>query len=233
MSNRPFLTTDGIEQITTQDVDAPTEPANVPELGTSLDPAPAHPVTARVVPTPAQASGEPLTTGAHGEEPVWEGRYSYKNFIARIVVRSLLTLGWFALAVYTWGTNHGYEYLPRITWVLGGLVLLSWLFLAWRIVYARLGHLYELTTKRLFVSTGVFRRRRDQVELLRINDIYVKQPSLFHRTFDVGTVVIESSEERFPISYLSGIDNPHEIMDVIWHHTRTERDLRSVKVHEV
>ena len=186
-------------------------------------------VTTRGQPLPR----EKTRTGLEEELPVWEGRYSLKNFIGRFVWRFVLTLGWIALAAYTWGTRHGYENLPTITLIVGGLLLLYWLTLAWQVFKARMGYYYEMTTKRLFVTTGIFQRRRDQVELLRVDDVYVKQPSLFHRMFNVGTVVVESSEDKMPVSYLMGIDDPKTMMDLVWHHARTERDLHSVKVDEV
>lgn len=172
-------------------------------------------------------------TGLQEEVPVWSGRYSLKNFIGRAIGRGVLTVAWIVLAIYTWGSDHRNEQLPMVTWTLGGVLLLAWLFLGWRMMRARLGFFYELTTKRLFIATGIFQRRRDQVELIRVDDLYVKQPTLFHRLFDFGTVVVESSEEKLPVSYLTGVDRPHDLMDLIWHHARTERDLHSVKVDEV
>jgi hypothetical protein len=56
---------------------------------------------------------------------------------------------------------------------------------------------------------------------------------LFSRLLNVGTVVIESSEERLPVHYLTGVNDPKSLMDLIWHHARKERDLRGVKVDEV
>ncbi len=46
-------------------------------------------------------------------------------------------------------------------------------------------------------------------------------------------MVIESSEERLPVHYLAGVNDPNSLMDLIWHHARKERDLRSVKVDQV
>ena len=112
-------------------------------------------------------------------------------------------------------------------------MVLFWLVLGWQVLRARFGHFYELTNRRLFVDSGFFRRRRDQIELLRVQDVYVKQQGLFYRLLNVGTVVIESSEERLPVHYLTGVNDPNGLMDLIWHHARKERDLRSVKVDEV
>ena len=44
---------------------------------------------------------------------------------------------------------------------------------------------------------------------------------------------IESSEERLPVHYLTGVNDLNGLMDLTGHHSRKERDLRSVKVDEV
>jgi hypothetical protein len=178
---------------------------------------------------------EILGTGTEGEVGVWTGRYSFKNFIGRIAVRTLVTVCWIVLLI--WLGERGR--LPgNISWrwfvgLTGGAIAAYWLLLGWQVVLARLGHLYRLTNRRVFVDTGLFRHRRDQVELLRVQDVYVKQPSLMDRFLDIGTVVMESSEERLPVHYLVGIDHPNQVMDQVWHQARKERDFRSVKVDEV
>jgi len=171
--------------------------------------------------------------GVEGEQVVWEGRYSIKNFAGRIAFRVLLIALWIALAVYAWGGET-----KRATWVgmgtiiLGIVLLILCLQLAYRIVMALYGHFYRVTTRRLFVSTGVFQRRRDQVELLQVHDVYTKQ-TLTQRWLDVGTVIVESSEERYPLTYLTGVEDPKGVHDLIWHHARAERDERSVKVDQI
>ncbi len=176
-----------------------------------------------------------LGVGTEGEVSVWKGRYSFKNFFVRILVRIVVTAAWLVLLIYM-GERYrqpGQRNWDLIVWGTGAAVALFWLMLGWQILLARMGHLYELTNRRLFVNTGLFRRRRDQIELLRVQDVYVKQQGLFYRLLDVGTVVIESSEERLPVHYLAGVSSPKSLMDLIWHHARKERDLRSVKVDEI
>jgi len=168
--------------------------------------------------------------GVEGEETVWEGRYSMKNFIGRITLRVLLAIAWIALAVYTWGYDHG-EIL--IITVLAGIVLvLMWVALIYRIIHARYGHYYRLTTKRLFVSTGLYKRRRDQVELIKVNDVFTEQ-KLIGRWLSVGTVVVKSSEPSYPTSFLTGVSDPKEVANIVWHYARAERDHRSVMVDRV
>jgi len=178
---------------------------------------------------------EALGAGTEGEETVWTARYSYKNFVGRILLRIGVTAAWLLLLSYLGDREHypGQVDWRLFVWITGAAVAIYWATLVWQMILGRLGHFYELTNRRLFIETGVFRRRRDQMELLKVQDVYVRQQGLFHRLMNLGTVVIESSEERLPIHYLAGVDEPNVVMDRIWKYARTERDLRSVKVDEV
>ena len=72
-----------------------------------------------------------------------------------------------------------------------------------------------------------------QVELLKVKDVFVRQTSLFQRWANVGTVVVESSEDRYPVTYLLGVNEPKAVMDLIWRSTRGEREKTSVQVERV
>ena len=170
-------------------------------------------------------------TGVEGEVVVWEARYSKRNFIGRIAARVLLTLSWVALASYTWGGNHNNLATP--TWIALGVLVLIWMALIYRMIQAHYSHYYRLTNRRLFVSTGVINRRRDMMELLRVKDVFTRQQSLMERWLGLGTVVVVPSEKELPTFYLAGVDDPKQVMDLIWHHARSERDQRSIKVDSV
>src|SRR4051812_20740357 len=81
-------------------------------------------------PTPAAEPGAPATAAPlnppqvsdpQGDSPeveeeqvIWEARYSMKNFTGRLIVRTLLSAAWIALAVYAWGENHPDAVMPAI-----------------------------------------------------------------------------------------------------------------------
>lgn len=199
----------------------------------------AAPETAAPAVAPVTAPPQALVTpnqgiGVEGEFNVWEGRYSMKNFIGRFLFRMVLTIAWIALAIYVWGGTTARTQMMGFVTIATGIVLLAfWLYLLWQVLVARMSHHYRLTNRRLFVSTGIFDRRRDQVELLNVKDLYIRQPSLFHRWSGVGTIVIESSEQKLPITYLTGVDDPKEVMDLVWHCARSEREGKAVQVERV
>jgi membrane protein YdbS with pleckstrin-like domain len=205
-----------------------------------VHPASAEPVVEEHGPAVAQAprvaaaeqpAGDRPGTGLDGEETIWEARYSLKNFLFRFALAGALVLAWVALAVATWGTSQP-NIAPAITIILGILLGIGLLLLLRRVVLARFGHHYHLTNRRLFVATGVLNRRRDQMELLKVDDVYIKQ-SLMQRWLRLGTVVVVSQEPHFPVMYLTGIDDPEGVMNLVWHHARLEREGRAAEVDQV
>jgi len=222
-------------QISTADLNATpvADSAHANRLYSEQGPTSQGPAPTGTTPEPVQETKESINkkgTGVEGEEVVWEARYSMKNFIGRLTFRALLTVGWIALAAYTWGyEGKNIEFFT----ILAGIVLVFlWLGLIYRIIQALYGHYYRLTTKRLFVSTGLFNRRRDQVELIKVNDVFTRQ-RMIERWLSLGTVVVVSSEQALPTCYLLGVNDPKHVMDLVWHYARTERDRRSVMVDRV
>jgi membrane protein YdbS with pleckstrin-like domain len=112
-------------------------------------------------------------------------------------------------------------------------VLAMWFGLVILLMQARLGHHYRLTTRRLFVSTGVFQHERDQMELLRVQDVFTRQQTLADRLLGLGTVVVVPSDKRLPTLNILGVDDPKAIMDLVWHHARAEQDQRNVRVEAI
>jgi membrane protein YdbS with pleckstrin-like domain len=221
----------------------PTQLTDVLQVSTS--PAPEDGVVIGSAASPSSAANSTAAdqgVGIEGEETVWNGCYSYKNFVLRVLVRMLVTIGVILLLIYfsgngsTAGTREtaaqhwGWMWFLRLSIA---AIVAYWLLLFWQMLNGRLGHRYELTNRRLFIDTGLFRRRRDQMELLKVQDVYVKQTGLISRMLDIGTVVVETSEARLPVHYLAGVDHPSPLMDLIWHQARKERDLKSVKIDQV
>ena len=242
---------DAVEtQISTADVQpaaAPPAPPQPPPLAGPAQPvaqAPAAAADALYAPGGPQPEGteQGSTTneraegfGVEGETVIWEGRYSLRNFLGRMIWLGAFVIAWIVLATWVWGTTHtddnatGRNFLA-ITAGVG--VLIFALLLLRRVILARYGHFYRLTNRRLFVSTGLFNRRRDQMELLRVKDVYTRQ-SFTQRMLSLGSVVVVSTEPHFPMLYLTGVDDPKAVMDLVWHHARAERDGKSAKVDAV
>ena len=164
------------------------------------------------------------------QETLWDGRYSPKNFLGRAIFAGLVVFAWVALALATWGFGH--SGLAFVTYVTGGAALLYCLYMGFKFVRVRRNHYYRLTSRRLFLTTGIFYRRVDQIELIRVKDLFVRQ-TLVNSWLDVGTVILVSSEQTLPRAVLLGIEEPRRVLDLIWRHTRLERDRRTTEVNPV
>jgi membrane protein YdbS with pleckstrin-like domain len=215
-------------QISTHGLAGDRDPL-APDLYPPQGPVPAGTKLGAILGKP-EATRERTGEGIDGEKVVWEGTYAMKNFVGRLTWRAIATVLFLGVSVFIWGSKH--HDLALAVYVAGFCLAVAWVALAYRIIMARFGHYYRLTTRRLFVSSGLWQRRRDQVELLRISDVFTRQ-SWFERLLSVGTVIVVSSEQALPTVYLPGVADPKRVMDLVWHHARAERDERSVRVQDV
>lgn len=188
-----------------------------------------------VTTTPSSANDSPADahqTDEVGvtEETLWEGQTSGKSFLVRSVVGELFTAGWVVLAVATWG--FGYSNLTILSYAFGAVLLFFWLLTGLKIFRVIHSHNYRLTTRRLFVRTGMLNRRIDQIELLKVKDVFVQQ-SLLGKWIGVGHVVVISSEQTLPKATIYGIDRPRHVMDLIWLQTRAQQDQKTARVEQV
>jgi hypothetical protein len=190
--------------------------ANVSEDGTPVD------VTSAIAP-----AEEIQTVGTEGEETIWEGQYSAKNFAGKFLIGLVLAGIWLALGVKAWGQG---ESPWEFTAILAGVVTICYgLYQGYQLIRATRGHRFRLTTRRIFFSSGFFTRRVDQVELAKVKDLFVQQ-SMLGSWLGVGTVFVLSSEESLPRTAILGIRDPRAVMDTIWHHARLEKTRREVGV---
>jgi len=203
---------------------APSDPHQVP------DPQGSNPAAEQQIEDEAEAKGADAP-GIEAEQVVWEARYSLKNFIGRLTFRAVLSLAWFGLLIYTFA-GDGHPELAPVTIIAGVVLGIIWVALLYRMLRACYGHHYRLTNRRLFVSTGLLRRRCDQMELLHVKDVFTRQ-TLVERWLSLGTTVVVSKESELPTFYLAGVNDPDKVMDLVWHCARAEREGKAVQVDNV
>ena len=73
---------------------------------------------------------------------------------------------------------------------------------------------YRLTKDRLFIITGLFNTREDEVRLYRITDITLKR-SFLQRLIGLGTIHCDSSDVNQPCFEIRNIKHPKEVKDMI------------------
>lgn len=73
---------------------------------------------------------------------------------------------------------------------------------------------YTLTDERVRISEGLFGKTRDDIELVRIQDIDYKQ-NLTERMLKLGDLTIRSHDPKHPIVVLNNVKNPEEVHELM------------------
>jgi len=154
------------------------------------------------------------------EQELWKGRYSAK-------AQGLLWLFWFIeipALLFLWFKLP--DSIPKglITrWIFVAAAAVPVLGILWGLMVEKLSTRYRLTTHRLFKETGIFSRELNEIELVRVDDVAVRQ-NIIQRIFNVGVVtVIAPHDQTEPRLELVGIENPIEVKEMIRTHVRRRR----------
>jgi hypothetical protein len=86
---------------------------------------------------------------------------------------------------------------------------------------------YELTNERLKIERGFVSRRRQEIDLYRIEDVEVTQGPV-QRMFDIGLINLYSSDASTPIFAMFDVPHPEHVKDMIRQGSRIERSRRRV-----
>ena len=73
---------------------------------------------------------------------------------------------------------------------------------------------YQITTERVRVVRGMLGKDRDDIELIRIQDIDLEQ-NLTERVLGVGDVIIRSADPSMPEARLNNIKQPQEVHEIL------------------
>jgi hypothetical protein len=73
---------------------------------------------------------------------------------------------------------------------------------------------YVVTTQRIRIITGLLSRSREDIELIRIQDLDQKQ-RFGQRLLGIGTVYVDSADPSSPHLVLKNIRNPLEVHEII------------------
>jgi len=136
------------------------------------------------------------------EETLWEGRPS-----------QWVNLGVYALCLLT-------------------CVLIVPLFIAaWRWLKISTTR-YELTSERILLTTGVFSKQLDELELYRVRDIRIVQ-SFWLRLVGAGDVVLTTSDQTTPTFTFRAVKQPRNLSDAVRTHVEACRQAKGVREFDV
>lgn len=197
------------------------DPKTNPQQDASQDaPHPAPPGEPRPQPTTASPDGRQPLGGPGGkprpdqEKDLWHGSPSALAGAWKLILAALLAAGLIVLNVLT-----SIPYLSIAIWVVVGL-LLAWAILS--DLYKPFAHHYRLTTQRLFMRHGLLSHVTDQTELIRVDDVRVRQ-SLWQRMLGIGDVHILSTDTSDADCLLEDVNGPHQVAEIVRDNTRLLR----------
>jgi uncharacterized membrane protein YdbT with pleckstrin-like domain len=91
---------------------------------------------------------------------------------------------------------------------------------------------YRMSEDRLFLSTGFFTTKDDEILLYRVRDISLTI-TLWQRIFGVGTVTIISSDKTLPTLVLKNIKQPRMIKEKIHQQVEEMKIRRRMRIGEI
>ena len=179
-------------------------------------------------PSPPAAAAPLLAAAAAGataatepEEELWKGRFSAKAR-AHYMVYWIL---WATVLAYVWLGILSPEMKEKsfAFWLFACFLGLPLLYISGSIMILIYGTRYRLTTHRLFRERGIITRHMDELELIRVDDVSVRQ-NILQRIFNVGVVtVIAPTDATEPRLELVGIASPIEVKEQIRTYVRRRR----------
>lgn len=91
---------------------------------------------------------------------------------------------------------------------------------------------YELTTERFRVTTGVLNRRQDELELFRVKDYSVDQPFVL-RLLGLGNLNMVTADATTPTIQIKAVRGVYELRDQLRRVVDAARDRKRVRQMDV
>lgn len=160
------------------------------------------------------------------ERNIWRGRPSWRAHCGHWIIAAGL---WIVLVVLVYRWTPPDSSLRTWVWAVVGATAVALLVRELLVVF---GQRYRLTNIRLFVDRGILTRTTDQTELLRVDDVRIRQ-GLFDRLVNTGTVEVLGSDTTDEIIVLQSIDRPAEVAESLLRHVRAIRAKQTLFVEHV
>lgn len=91
--------------------------------------------------------------------------------------------------------------------------------------------IYSFDEERIFIESGVFTRKEDEVRLYRVLDISLTR-SFIQRIFKMGTITIDSSDKTLKCFQMKNIKNPREVKEQLSQLVEEERQRKRITGRE-
>lgn len=160
------------------------------------------------------------------EKTIWRGSSSpvvYFGFFFLCGVADVVLLGLCVVLALKYGA------LPAV--VCGGLALVPVLAGAYKTILNQC-RVYEVTTQRLRITTGVFSKTSQELELYRVKDLSVVQPFLY-RFFKCGNLILTTNDASSPTLVLEAVPKLDALREELRRNVELCRDQKRVRLAEL
>ncbi|MET0280594.1 MAG: PH domain-containing protein [Steroidobacteraceae bacterium] len=113
--------------------------------------------------------------------------------------------------------------------VVGAVIAIPWAI--WKYLVVK-NQVFEVTSQRIKVHSGVLSKKTEELELYRVKDTKFEQP-FFLRLFGLGNVVIVSTDASTPISMIPAIKDARTVREQLRTFVEERRDEKRVRVAEL
>ena len=159
--------------------------------------------------------------GMSTEETIWKGTPSQLIHLPAFAIGALVASGisvGLGFIGWIWPLYLG---IVAVVWL---ICLMPWI---WKSLNTKFFN-YELTTERLKLTTGIFSRETDVLELYRVKDMAISQPFVL-RIFGLSNVTLTTSDRTTPVLTLEAIRNGTTVLDTIRHRVEALREKKRVR----
>jgi uncharacterized membrane protein YdbT with pleckstrin-like domain len=159
------------------------------------------------------------------EKTVWSGTSSQMVNIGVFLICGFIFTLLLILLIKFWD-----QLLPMGTLALAPafIILLSPLAYALARVLLIKAVKYEISSERIKITTGIFSKQTNAMELYRVKDYTLQEP-FFYRMFHLGNITILTSDHSTPQIVMRAIPAAKGIMDDLRKYVELRRDLKRVR----
>ncbi|MGH8667764.1 MAG: PH domain-containing protein [Burkholderiales bacterium] len=130
------------------------------------------------------------------------------------------------------GTPSQLVNLPwYVLWLLLCWLVIPLLILLWQWLVIR-NTVYELTSERLKLRSGVLNKELDEVELYRVRDYKLEQP-FFLRLFGLGNITMQTSDRSHPVLTLRAVRSGERLYEQLRQAVEQSRAKKGVRELDV
>ncbi len=152
------------------------------------------------------------------ETTLWKGHTSQWRHLGYYLLCVLIAVGIGVAAAFTAGMAALGLVVPA------GMAAVRW--------WLTRVTVYELTSQRLKVTTGILTRKLDELELFRVKDYSMEQPLLL-RMLGLGNLTLITSDVTCPNVSIEAIPEVNDVREKLRNAVQAERDRKRVREMDV